>query len=139
MSPDILEDQEGKDTRSAALTDWLAHNWGTTKRRATEWDALKVVLRGTCMGLLCGVQRKLRRKLDREVAYLASLQTGDSLIAEVHPGELQLRRLIEDIWDRLDKYTLKQYRQRLYTEGDKSGRLIAWILRREHPPPAVTH
>ncbi|KAJ1129061.1 hypothetical protein NDU88_007432 [Pleurodeles waltl] len=45
-------------------------------------------------------------------------------------------RIIE-LWDRLDSYVRRSYRQRLYREGDRSERMLDWILRLERPVPII--
>ncbi|KAJ1160854.1 hypothetical protein NDU88_001346 [Pleurodeles waltl] len=37
--------------------------------------------------------------------------------------------------NRLDSYVCKDYRQRLHWKGDCLGRMLAWLLKRERPPP----
>ncbi|KAJ1116614.1 hypothetical protein NDU88_004820 [Pleurodeles waltl] len=39
---------------------------------------------------------------------------------------LEVRGRIVDLWDRLDNYVRRNYRQWLFREGDHSGRMLAW-------------
>ncbi|KAJ1081536.1 hypothetical protein NDU88_001716 [Pleurodeles waltl] len=41
------------------------------------------------------------------------------------------------LWSRLDNYVCRDFRQRLYLEGDRSGRMLDWLLRRERPIPII--
>ncbi|KAJ1153306.1 hypothetical protein NDU88_006067 [Pleurodeles waltl] len=45
----------------------------------------------------------------------------------------RVRGRIEDLWGRLDNNVSWDYRQRLFREGDRLGRMLAWLLRQERP------
>ncbi|KAJ1213220.1 hypothetical protein NDU88_000858 [Pleurodeles waltl] len=53
--------------------------------------------------------------------------------------EVTLQRKVLSVRERLDRYKLKSYPQLLHGEEDSSGRLLAWILRREIPRPLIMH
>ena len=40
--------------------------------------------------------------------------------------------------DRLDGLVRTEYRQQFHREGDRSGRMLAWLLKRERPMPLIT-
>lgn len=44
---------------------------------------------------------------------------------------------VGEIWDRLDCLVWREYRQLLHREGDRSGRLLAWLLKQELPSPLI--
>ncbi|KAJ1084144.1 hypothetical protein NDU88_004297 [Pleurodeles waltl] len=52
-------------------------------------------------------------------------------------AETELQRKVMSVRERLERYTLKSYRQLLHRKGDISGRLLASILCREIPRPIV--
>ncbi|KAJ1217311.1 hypothetical protein NDU88_004905 [Pleurodeles waltl] len=54
-------------------------------------------------------------------------ELGNVALAEVH-------RRGSAIWDRLDYHVRKDYRQHLQRQGDKSGRMLALLLKHECPP-----
>ncbi|KAJ1181235.1 hypothetical protein NDU88_006443 [Pleurodeles waltl] len=91
------------------------------------------------MSLVCGVRRQLQGDLNKVEEELIALQTWEQSQPDIARRQLEVRRHMADTWDRLDKYTLKQYRQTLHREGDKPSRLLAWILRREQSSPLMTH
>ncbi|KAJ1199424.1 hypothetical protein NDU88_003260 [Pleurodeles waltl] len=70
-----------------------------------------------------------------EVPTLLQKQRGDSAAHEV--GLLEVHKHIEVLWDGLDSYVRKDYRQRLHWESKRSRRLLTWLLNRERPPPLI--
>ncbi|KAJ1116528.1 hypothetical protein NDU88_004738 [Pleurodeles waltl] len=50
---------------------------------------------------------------------------------------LEVRGRIVELWDGPDNYVIWNYRQWLYREGDRSGRMLVWLLRWEHPVPII--
>ena len=139
MPVDMLEDAEGRRVVQDAVIEYLETNWGTTKTRNTEWEALKAVIRGRCMGLACGVRKTLQRELQEGERKLAKHQhrpVSDTIYAQT---ELDLQRQVLSTRERLEQYTLKTYRQLLHREGDTPSRLLAWIIKRESPRQTITH
>ncbi|KAJ1151737.1 hypothetical protein NDU88_004517 [Pleurodeles waltl] len=100
-----------------------------------EWEALKVVLRGKSLSKSYGIRKKLDHELIQQEDALVALQrqvdNGDASESDC----LAVRGRIEDLWGRLDNQVRLDFRQWLFREGDHSGRLLAWLLRREHPDP----
>ncbi|KAJ1125051.1 hypothetical protein NDU88_003490 [Pleurodeles waltl] len=89
--------------------------------RGIEWEALKVVIRGESLSKSYGIKNKLDRELTQQEDALAALQrqvdNGDASESDC----LVVRGKIEDLWGRLDNYVRRDYKQRLYHEGDRSG------------------
>ena len=78
-----------------------------------------------------GTKKRLERELLEEESILIQLQ---GQVGEQQAEErelLEAQRRVGEIWDRLDCYTRWEYPQRLHREGDKSGKLLAWLLNRE--------
>ncbi|KAJ1182127.1 hypothetical protein NDU88_007322 [Pleurodeles waltl] len=68
----------------------------------------------------------------RETEYsLATAQQTHPDTVESHETELQIGHRITEILNRLGKLNSHEYRQLLHREGDRLGRLLAWLLRRE--------
>ncbi|KAJ1118455.1 hypothetical protein NDU88_006646 [Pleurodeles waltl] len=67
--------------------------------------------------------RRMLTALQRQI------DNGDALESAC----LEARGRIVELWDRLESYVRRNYRQRLYREGDRSGRMLAWLLRQERP------
>ncbi|KAJ1204053.1 hypothetical protein NDU88_007834 [Pleurodeles waltl] len=88
-------------------------------------EALKVVIRGESLSKTYGIRKRLDWKLTQLEDKLAALQcqvdNGDASKSDC----LEVRGRIVDLWDRLDNYVRRNYRQR---EGDSSGRMLAWLL-----------
>ncbi|KAJ1210580.1 hypothetical protein NDU88_005942 [Pleurodeles waltl] len=111
--------------------------WTTAQSRGIEWEALKVVIRGESLTKTYGIRKKLDQELAQQEDALSALQrqidNGGALEAESR----MVRGCIGALWSRLDSYVRKDFRQRLHREGDWSGRLLAWLLRRERPTPMI--
>ncbi|KAJ1215198.1 hypothetical protein NDU88_002807 [Pleurodeles waltl] len=98
-----------------------------------EWEALKVVIRGESRSKTYGIRQCLDREVTHQEEVLAALQrqveSGDASEVDC----LEVRGSIVDLWDRLETYVRWNYRQRLFQEEDRSGRMLAWLLWRERP------
>ncbi|KAJ1185904.1 hypothetical protein NDU88_002690 [Pleurodeles waltl] len=110
---------------------------GTATARGIAWEALKEVIRGESLSKTYGIRKRLDQELTRQEYVLAALQcqvdNGDALKSDC----LEVRGRIVDLWDRLDNYVRRNYRQRLFREGDRSGCMLAWLLRQERPIPII--
>ncbi|KAJ1107247.1 hypothetical protein NDU88_004640 [Pleurodeles waltl] len=135
LRPDILCDPECKKDLQSVLDAYLHTNWGTAITRGLEWEALQVVIRGERLSKTYGIRQHLDRELTQQEEVLAAIQrqvdNGDASEAIC----LELRGRIVDLWDRLDNYVRRNYMQRIFREGDRFGRMLAWLLRRERPIP----
>ncbi|KAJ1210026.1 hypothetical protein NDU88_005394 [Pleurodeles waltl] len=79
--------------------------------RGLEWEALKAVIREESLSRTYGIWQHLDREFSQQEEVLAALQrqvdNGDS--SEV--DRLEVRGRIMDLWDRLDNYVGRNYRQ----------------------------
>ncbi|KAJ1150912.1 hypothetical protein NDU88_003699 [Pleurodeles waltl] len=84
-----------------------------------------------------GIRKKLDRELTQQEDTLNALQhqidNGDTLENESQA----VRGRIGALWSRLDSYVRKDFQQRLHREGDQSGCLLTWLLRRERSTPKI--
>ncbi|KAJ1098820.1 hypothetical protein NDU88_003927 [Pleurodeles waltl] len=105
--------------------------------RGLEYEALKVVIRSESLAKTYSIQKKLDQVLVQQEDALNALQcqidNGDALENESRV----VRGRIGALWSRLDTYVRKDFRQRLHCEGDRSGCLLAWLLRCECPTPII--
>ncbi|KAJ1165450.1 hypothetical protein NDU88_005878 [Pleurodeles waltl] len=119
------------------LTGYFGGNWTTAQSCGIEWEALKVVIQGQSLTKTYGIRKKLDQELEQQEDALVVLQhqidNGDALEAESQV----VRGCIGALWSKLDSYVRKDFRQRLHREGDWSGGLLAWLLRRERPTPLI--
>lgn len=112
-------------------------NWSSTQHRTTEWKAVKEVIYGLCRGISYGVRRTLQTELfqgEAKICMFGAVATGCHLCPSGGTGCTETFGRGEG---RLEKYTLKSYRQLLYRDGNTSGRLLAWLLRWETPRSPV--
>ncbi|KAJ1153058.1 hypothetical protein NDU88_005825 [Pleurodeles waltl] len=81
--------------------------------------------------------KKLEREITQQEDVLTSLQSRVTS-GDVSEADCRLTHAkIGAMWNRLDSYIRKDYRQRLYREGDCSGHMLAWLLKCERPLPTI--
>ncbi|KAJ1216089.1 hypothetical protein NDU88_003695 [Pleurodeles waltl] len=119
------------------LVDSLEFNWQSATTKALGWEALKAVTSGACMGVTYGVRCQLEATLGLQERRLAVLRGSGETLQEVREEMLQVQREVQLARDSLNRCTLRQYRLRLPREGDKSGKLLAWILRWDQELPPI--
>ncbi|KAJ1116941.1 hypothetical protein NDU88_005143 [Pleurodeles waltl] len=137
MRPELFGDPEYKGDIQAALNGYFSVNWTTTRTRGMKWDALKIVIRGESLGKSYGIRKKVDRELPQQEDILAALQRQVDSVNASGSVCCMVHRRIGAIWNRLDSYVHKDFRQRLYRKGDCSGHMLAWLLRRKHPIPII--
>ncbi|KAJ1189441.1 hypothetical protein NDU88_006186 [Pleurodeles waltl] len=137
LRPDLLGNPEYKKDLQDVLVGYFHTNWGTEGTRGLEWEALKVVIKGESLSKTYGIRQRLDQELMRHEEVLVALQhqvdNGNTSEADC----LEVRGRIVDLGDRLENYVCRNYRQRLFQEGDRSGRMLAWLIRRERPIPII--
>ncbi|KAJ1108369.1 hypothetical protein NDU88_005745 [Pleurodeles waltl] len=135
MRQELLGELEYRLDLQEALTGYFGGNWTTVQSCCIEWEALKVIIRGKSLTMTYSIQKKLDQELAQQEDALGVLQcqidNGDAKEAESQV----VRGRIGALWSRLDSYVHKDFRQRLHCEGDRSGRLLAWLLQHERPIP----
>ncbi|KAJ1140869.1 hypothetical protein NDU88_007207 [Pleurodeles waltl] len=79
--------------------------------RGLEWEALKVGIRGESLSKTYGVRQRLDRELTHQKEVLAAIlrqvDNGDASEADC----FEVRGRIVDLWDRLENYVSRNYRQ----------------------------
>ncbi|KAJ1156019.1 hypothetical protein NDU88_008744 [Pleurodeles waltl] len=123
LRPGLMGDPENKQDLQGVLNGYFSTNWGAAMARGIEWEALKVVIRGESLSKTYGIRKRLDQELTQQENVLAALQrqtdNGDASDC------LEVRGRIVELWDRLDNYVRRNYRQRLYRKGDRSG--LCWL------------
>ncbi|KAJ1127332.1 hypothetical protein NDU88_005735 [Pleurodeles waltl] len=123
--PDLMGDQEYKKDIQGDLNGYFSTNWGTATARDSEWEALKVVIRGESLSKTYDIRKRLDQELTQQEDGLAALQrqivNGDASESDC----LVVCGRIVELWDRLDNYVCRNYRQQLYREGDRLG--VCWF------------
>ncbi|KAJ1092934.1 hypothetical protein NDU88_006044 [Pleurodeles waltl] len=137
LRPDLLGDPEYKKDLQHVLVGYFHTNWGTAGIRGLEWEALKVVIRGESLSKTYGIRQRLDQELTRQEEVLAATQRQVDNNDASEADCLEVRGRIVDLWDKLENYVRWNYRQRLFREGDRSGHMLAWLLRRERPIPII--
>ncbi|KAJ1131960.1 hypothetical protein NDU88_010290 [Pleurodeles waltl] len=93
--------------------------------RGTEWEALKVVIRRESLSKTYGIRKRLDWELTQQEDVLAALQCQVDNGGTLESDCLEVRGRIVDLWDRLDNYIHRNYRQQLFREGDRSD--VCWL------------
>ncbi|KAJ1110779.1 hypothetical protein NDU88_008125 [Pleurodeles waltl] len=128
MRPELLGDHEYRRDIQEVLAGYFSENWTTAQSRGLEWEALKVFIRGESLAKTYGIRKKLDRGLAQHEDALNALRrqtdNGDMLENESRV----VRGRIGALRSRLDSYVRKDFQQRLHCEGNRSGRLLTWLL-----------
>ena len=64
---DSLTDSVYNDAIGSVMADYFDHNWGSTQSRATEWKAMKVVLRVVGSAISTSIQHTLSAELKQRI------------------------------------------------------------------------
>ncbi|KAJ1164111.1 hypothetical protein NDU88_004557 [Pleurodeles waltl] len=112
-------------------------NWGTATTRGVKWGALKVVIRGESLSKTYGIRKRLDQEVARQEKVLTALQHQIDNGYSSESACLEVGGRIVELWDRLDSYVRRNYRQQLYRKGDRSGHVLAWLLRPKRPVPII--
>ncbi|KAJ1136101.1 hypothetical protein NDU88_002519 [Pleurodeles waltl] len=137
LQVEALHDPAFIDALRTALKQYWESNTGTTNLRATEWDAHKVVIRGHCISTTWGVRRTLHAEVSKLEEKLRALE--NAVACNVTPysalRETRAEHAKADATLRLHDH--KHHMARLQAEGDRSGRLLAWLLREDRRCPPI--
>ncbi|KAJ1152186.1 hypothetical protein NDU88_004963 [Pleurodeles waltl] len=136
LQPTLLQDPPFRKEMADNIESYFKINTGSTSTRATEWDGHKVVTRGMCMTIASGVKRTLTLELrdiernKRAAEYKIALHTDTS------GDTLNLQKQCKEVESRLRKFDYRQYTTRQHMEGDRSSRIVAWLVKGEqkHTP-----
>ncbi|KAJ1203972.1 hypothetical protein NDU88_007753 [Pleurodeles waltl] len=109
------------------VMDYFMSNWTMVTDREVEWDTMKVP------GMERWSETQSGGKL-LEKGHLAGLQLEAPEMGTQNAPLLEAHRAVARTWDRLDRLVRCDYCQMLHCEGTKSGRLPAWLLKRERTP-----
>ncbi|KAJ1161246.1 hypothetical protein NDU88_001733 [Pleurodeles waltl] len=111
MAAAIAGDLEYKKYLQDPLDGYFHINWGTAGTRGSEWEALKVVIRGESLSKTYGIRQRLDRQLTQQEEVLAAIQCQVDSGGASEADCLEVRGRIVDLWDRLDNYVRWNYRQ----------------------------
>ena len=114
------------------LTQYFESNEATGNSSGLEWDAMKVVMRGHCIKTSWGTRHILQRSVLNMETQIRKLEQEVVASVEARPCLTALRKHREES-RRLSNIDYKSYVRRQHAEGDKPGRVLAWLLRTETP------
>ncbi|KAJ1164620.1 hypothetical protein NDU88_005055 [Pleurodeles waltl] len=137
MELELLGDHGYRHDIQEVLAGYFSENWTTALSRSLEWEAFKVAIRGESLAKTYGIRKKLDRELAQQADALNALQCQTDNGGVLENESQAVRGRISALWSRLDSYVLTHFRQRLHCEGDRSGRLLAWLLHRERSTPII--
>ncbi|KAJ1209788.1 hypothetical protein NDU88_005161 [Pleurodeles waltl] len=125
LLPDLLGDLEYRKDLQDVLNGYFSANWGTATTRGIEWEALKLVIGGESLSKTYGIRKRLSRKLTQQEDALAAIQCQVDNSDTTESDCLGVRGRIVDLWGRLDNDVCREYRERLFREGDRSA--VCWL------------
>ncbi|KAJ1203575.1 hypothetical protein NDU88_007360 [Pleurodeles waltl] len=138
LHPAALEDYVYRTALLQRLTEYLTLNPGSASSRGIKWEALKVVVRGHCLGQTVGI----RRNLERDVSHLEDdLHSCDNDLdgsPEAQAKLLELREKYSLALQRLRCHDYKTYMAKVHDEEGKTGRLLAWLISPETGATPIT-
>ncbi|KAJ1154747.1 hypothetical protein NDU88_007490 [Pleurodeles waltl] len=109
----------------------LALNDLSTNSRAVEWDAHKAVIRGHCISTTWGVRHTLHVEISKLEKELRAVEIAVARSETPYRALKEARTKYNEADTRLRRYDRNYHLMRLQTEGDRSGRLLVWLLRED--------
>ncbi|KAJ1173261.1 hypothetical protein NDU88_005098 [Pleurodeles waltl] len=137
LQVEALQDPAFTDTLRTKLKQYWELNTGTTNLRAVEWDAHKVVIRGYCISTTWGLRRTLHAEVSKLEKKLRALENAVARNEAPYTSLKDARAEYATADATLRLHDYKYHVTRLQAEGDKSGRLLAWLLREERQCPPI--
>ncbi|KAJ1117020.1 hypothetical protein NDU88_005221 [Pleurodeles waltl] len=140
LQPLLLEDTVLKEEIEQAITNFFVENAGTASSLLMEWEAFKVVIRGTVVGTTVGARALITRELECVEDSLGKLET-EAVHNLAHAQALQDARAEHaELLEQMRVVDHAKYRERAYSEGDRAGTSLARLIKDEPPPqPYPTH
>ena len=133
LDPWELRDWNLRKELKAGLGLFFAENGGSVASPATLWEAQKVVMRGSLISRIAGKRKKKYETLERLETTLRDLEmevgmgmSGDCL-HRLEMARDEYKGIVEEA--ARQQYRARQHR--IYETGNKSGKLLAWLARRE--------
>ncbi|KAJ1114865.1 hypothetical protein NDU88_003095 [Pleurodeles waltl] len=100
LTTDILMDNTCRASLAAAVIEFLEKNWCTTATRANEREAMKLVMRGVCIGSTTGICKQLEADVTQQKRELAEHEKG---VAD-SPKVVETKHGLQDLWNALHKH-----------------------------------
>lgn len=139
LQPQLLEDAPYRATMLNTLVHYFRENWNTASSHLMEWDAMKSVVRGVSIGQVVGARHEIHNQLLRIEDSLTKLErevttdpTKKEALQEAHIEHAEVLETLRTI-------DYAAYTQRIHTEADKAGTLLARIVRDRPDPLPITH
>ncbi|KAJ1118887.1 hypothetical protein NDU88_007074 [Pleurodeles waltl] len=129
LQPDALIDPPYHAELAKCLSDYFALNKNTTTARTTEWDAHKVVIRGHCLAASLGVKRMLNRELLEIESKMRKVETEATTSVTSLETLNSLKSDYKEADARLSRHDYRHFKAPQHAEGNRSGKLLAWLVR----------
>ena len=130
LQKESLEDPVFREDLRGRIRDYMRENWNTTENRATEWEALKVVVRGYCIGGTV----QIKRMLDKELVEIEDKMR----VEELKQGETGLSDELTDlktqynqVLERVRCHNYKQYISKAHEMEGRASKLLAGLANPE--------
>ncbi|KAJ1099912.1 hypothetical protein NDU88_005005 [Pleurodeles waltl] len=128
MRADALTDSVFMQIVDESVDHSFEENWESAANCATEWDAMKVVLKGDCMKMTYDIKMQLMRMTDVHEGNLKKLEE-EIMGSPQKAGEWKTtNRELLDMWDSLDKFVHAAHTQHIYEGGDWASRMLTRLI-----------
>ena len=134
---EALGDPAFSATLAEHINQYFEINTGTTSSRAVEWEAHKATIRRHCISMTWGAKITLQSELDRKERDLRRAEKSTYNNPGGYAQVQALRGECKDIEKDLAKIDYKHHIAKLHKEGDRSGRLLAWLTREDRDRPPI--
>ena len=131
MNDSLLKLDSSSSKIKEAFVDYLKFNDTSDTPVALLWDAMKAVIRGTCMGISAGLnkdRRAKREELTNSVKEMEREHKNTGARRNYRALQAKRKELKALDWD-VAEYALLRTKQRYHVGGNRAGRLLAQKLR----------
>ena len=133
ISPWYLQIPRVREKITEATTLYFGENENSVESAITLWEAYKAVLKGQTVSFIAGHNKEKRAKLNELEEELLSLER--SAVESTETGNMHQvkikRKEYRDIAEEAAKYSARATQHRIYEAGDKAGKLLAWLSKRD--------
>lgn len=127
--PQLLEDSAFRATMSDPINHYFAENSNSASNRLVEWDVFKTVIRGKAISTTVGARQEVRMSLIDIEHKMDRLEQEAASDADKQAPLQEARIRHAEILESLCVIDHQKYTQLRHTEADKSGILLAKLLR----------
>ena len=133
INPWHLKIPQIKNNLITAVERYFVENSGSVSSGITLWEAFKPVIKGQSLSITVGYKREknlVSELLEKELQILEKVMIESPSAATIHAINVKKKEYL-DVATEAAKAAYLATQHRLYEVGNKAGKLIAWLDRRE--------